>query len=750
MTIEDELSALNFPLTPIPLRVATLSGLYVHQQQVINVPIPTPVPNFPPIPDPGPINPGPFNPGPIRPVSPLAPGAAAAAGLNMPIRIGYGGELRLDVDGLYPQQVASGTLRSGFSAATTWVAHVTSSGANTWTGSIFYKDGSTSILPYTAVTITVTKPNFFLPPTSATVVFSGGGGSGLTLDFAYQSPYFHQVEMEYDSVSGTSGVTSFDTGSHPNRPATLPSETLTIETIYRRAGFDVRKSGGDSAVPLSGSGSDSQWSITEMNDAMSTYWSKFASHAQWSLWTLFAALSDQGSSLGGIMFDYSGTIERQGCAIFENAFISQPPNGEAHPTEWVRRMRFWTACHEVGHTFNLAHSWQESLTQGGNGPWIPLTDEPEGRTFMNYPYNVNGGTSAFFSDFAYRFSDQELLFMRHAPERFVEQGNADWFDHHGFRNALQSVESQLALELRVHRSSRTYTFLEPVYVELKLQNVSNQPVLVDEHTLLDQDSMAIIIKRQGDRARQRIPYARFCMERVMKVLHPGEALYESVLASVGKGGWDIAEPGRYQIQVALRLPSGEDLVSNVLTLRVEPPKDRAEQTLADDLFEDEVGRALSFGGTRVMTKAIDTLEEVSARLGREPVARHARLALGRPLASPFKVLEIDGTAPRRMAASAAGARVTVLPADVKVADAHFEGALDDADAAAETLGHIRYRRAVERYSTVLEEQGALREAEATLTKAHATLSRRGVLSSVLNELASKKEAVATKAKSKKK
>ena len=83
-----------------------------------------------------------------------------------------------------------------------------------------------------------------------------------------------------------------------------------------------------------------------------------------------------------------------------------------------------------------------------------------------------------------------------------------------------------------------------------------------------------------------------------------------------------------------------------------------------------------------------------------------------------------------------------------MADAHFEGALDDADAAADTLGHIRYRRAVERYTNVLEEQGAMREAELALTKAQDTLARRGVLPSVVNELGVRREAIARKAKPK--
>jgi hypothetical protein len=59
-------------------------------------------------------------------------------------------------------------------------------------------------------------------------------------------------------------------------------------------------------------------------------------------------------------------------------------------------MRFWTAVHELGHAFNLAHSWQKSLGTG----WVPLADQPEARSFMNYPYAVRGGQEAFFASLA--------------------------------------------------------------------------------------------------------------------------------------------------------------------------------------------------------------------------------------------------------------------------------------------------------------------------------------------------------------
>ncbi len=96
-----------------------------------------------------------------------------------------------------------------------------------------------------------------------------------------------------------------------------------------------------------------------MHDAMQTYWSRFANQAQWSTWVFFAALHERGTGLGGIMFDDIGPNHRQGTAIFTKSFISQPPAGDPASNAWVRRMQFWTACHEMGHSFNLAHVLQQ-------------------------------------------------------------------------------------------------------------------------------------------------------------------------------------------------------------------------------------------------------------------------------------------------------------------------------------------------------------------------------------------------------
>ena len=164
-----------------------------------------------------------------------------------------------------------------------------------------------------------------------------------TITLSYKSSSFHPVEFEFDTVSNATKVDVIDTHAHPNRPSTLAEEDLSIETVYRRSGFDVTKSGEDNVIPASGTGANGTWSDAEMHDAMQTYWSRFANRARWSLWTLFAGQHDRGHGLGGIMFDDIGPNHRQGTAIFTNSFISDPPAGETHAAAWIKRMKFWTA-----------------------------------------------------------------------------------------------------------------------------------------------------------------------------------------------------------------------------------------------------------------------------------------------------------------------------------------------------------------------------------------------------------------------
>jgi hypothetical protein len=642
-----------------------------------------------------------------------------------------GEELRLDVDGRYPQMIASGTVKISPVQRLHWIASVHTTGPNRYEGGIWYKDPLVTPFAYTNVEIKVSSS--ILPSIrKAKVTFTGPGLRPRVRLFRFRSPYFHKVELEFDSESPIVPMTTVNTCAHPNHPATLACESLSIKKVFQRSGFDVSITPAANTLPAPAGGT---WSNMEMHDAMVVYWSKFANIAQWSMWTFFADQHEIGHGLGGIMFDDIGPNHRQGTSIFYNSFISDPPSGDPNPTAYVQRNRFWTAVHEMGHAFNLAHSWQKSLGAPYGTPWIPLVDEPEARSFMNYPYGVSGGQAAFFADFEYRFSDPELLFMRHAPARFVRMGDADWFDHHGFQQASLQADPPLSLEVRVNRAKAVFEFLEPVVIELKLRNESKMPQIVDENVLTTLDGITIALKRQGSPARQYLPFAQYCMETSPTILQPGDAIYESVYVTAGLNGVDIAEPGRYVIQAAMHRPDG-DIVSRPLMLRIAPPRGQEEEVLAQDFFSDEVSRVLAFDGSRVLTEANKTLREVADRLGDRRVAKHARVPLGLAIAKDRKVLMVPGSVERTLKpAAAAGGTIATEEGEPDRAQTELTTALlTNADVAAESLGHVDYKYYVDELTDLLQAHGEMEKAAQAQDTLYKILAARNVLPRVLQEI----------------
>jgi hypothetical protein len=644
-------------------------------------------------------------------------------------------ELRLDVDGRYPQMMASGVMRKPPAIKREWVATLTASGVDQWSGPIVFERSPGAQFPWLSAEVTITRDQDSDEPLARLRLIRADGSARVST-LGYRSPRFHPVDLEFDWERGEATTLELDTCDHPNRPGSLPCETLTVGQVFERAGFDVTTTAGG-VVPKLRSGADRLWSDQEMHDAMQEYWTHSGGPAKWAIWVFFASLHEPfdgpPEDLGGIMFDTIGVKQRHGTAIFTDSFIASPPPNDPDPAAAVKRMLFWTTVHEMGHCFNLAHSWDKTFGR----TWMPLRDEPEARTFMNYPFAVRGGQRAFFRDFKYRFSGQELRFMRHAPARFVKPGAAPWFDHHGFEAADDELDPGLVLSVRVNRERDVFEFMEPILVELKLENVSGEPQIVDDRLLRHAGSIRAVVKHDRREAREVVPYAQHCWKPRKVVLAPGESLYAPLLISAGQNGWDLADPGNYTVQVAVH-HGGFDLVSNALRLRVSPPRSRDEEDVAGAFFTDEVGRTIAFTGSEFLEGANETLREVVDRLPDRRVALHANLALGNVEARDYKRLQLH----RGRLELTARKRKPEGHERIKAA------LIERADEAAESFGHIGYRGAVERFSDLLVRQREGDEAVAALDTLHETLAGRTVRGrevrpEALAEIEERREAIAS-------
>lgn len=686
---------------------------------------------------------------PIWPVSglyvrnPLTLGTAGSSGLRWDAYDLFQYRLRLDVDRNFPQKHASGTIGRR-SNLVHWVAklHPVKGRRMSWVGEIIKKAGNKALLPYFYVRIDVP---FTLPshPRTAVIRFGNGLEWSQETTYTFLGTHFREVDVEIDATpDARPPVLQYETHSHPTRPSTLAAETLTIAKVYARAGIKLNISPTVAQIPEAKPGPDGWngadgWDYSELHDAMEQYWSRYRNYPQWAMWMLYADhYFDRNRPLLGVMFDFAPDQRpnRQGCVIFTQPWLYSAPFGDPNPAAWSERLKFFCACHEMGHAFNLAHSFQKEFAQ----PWLPLVSDTESRSIMNYPQFVQGGQAAYFSSFEFRFSDQEMLFMRHAPDPFVQMGGDDWFNNHGLDADPDHVQAPLQLEVRVNRSLPVFEFMEPVVLEMKLKNCTDQPALVSSFALKASERMLLRIQKRGAEPKVFRPYFHALHREGMSVLAPGEAQYESLFVSAGARGWQIAEPGFYTIELAMEV-NGMTLTSLPLEIRITPPHSYEEEAFAQDYFSDQVGRILQFDGSRVLTPGLDTLRDSIERFGNRRVAVHSRVALACSMLREGRILDLSGTDNGPQASK----RFIFKRADPSAAAKLMRDALlAQPGTAAETLAHIDFRHYGERYADALALNGMVPEAVQTRSELQHTLAVRGAKPAVLAEMEARTAALA--------
>jgi hypothetical protein len=567
------------------------------------------------------------------------------------------------------------------------------------------------------------------------------------------STFFRRVEVDVDREAGAADVEPCPTGVHPDRPADLHDDEMTLENVFAKAGIEIARSPGSGTVvdARNEAGGDRRWNYAELHDSMQLHWEAFANKPQWKMWIFLANRADD-DSLGGVMFDGEidepGGVDRQGTAIFTRCPYFHTEAGayaRANPpaADAVRRELFFNLIHETGHAFNLAHSFDKQLV-GGPGemawrppPWMPLKTNKQALSWMNYPDAAspggNSGANAtwFYQRFRFRFDDPELLFLRHAPDSYVEMGNADWFRHHG-RVARSAVDQRL--ELRLRSRKRIVEYGEPVILEIRLGLREGVEEAVAVHENLDPSDGLVEVAVTNPRGERRpfLPIAHTRTRVRPKILEKKARVYAMLDMSVGQFGFPFKEPGAYRIEATYTNFDG-GVAPAVMQLYVRPPARYDDVPVIHRLFDARIGRVLYVGGTRTMKEVNNTMTEVSRELAGErpspghenPVAYHLTATLAMPLAGESKRVD-----PHTSRIETADADPDAVVAELAPVVAHA----DAAAAAADSMGHIWYREVVDGYSKAAEHANKRRAGRDAQRQLLAMFKQREVVPNVIAEV----------------
>jgi hypothetical protein len=570
-------------------------------------------------------------------VTPPAPQGTAAP--KRPVSGRYKGatgnfqlELRVDVDGRRPTRRFSGDIYRVAGSTTTYFGSFAVHTPSVTAGAaevVLRGSAQTSFTtPFSVVTVTIPRVAMFAPPAAARVAFSdSAGGTGAAYDCAFVSPYFRTVQYEQDVVMGTKEFKSYDTGQLPSGG---PARTLSVVTAYAEAGIEVQLAGVTNIVNPAGAGPGGKWSNAELHASMVTQFSLWRDDPQWKLW-LLVATDHERQDLRGIMFDMSGK-QRQGCAVFYDRIKGDDAAAQ--------RAALRTYVHEMGHCFNLLHSWEKHLAVP------PQPSRPDALSWMNYVQNFPGGAGAYWAAFPFQFDDPELVHLRHAfRDNIVMGGNnfgagAAEFDAQSFFDPVVD-NSGLTLELRARKS---FLQSEPVVVEVKLSTTDLRGKRV--HTRLHPDFgfVQLAVQMPGGQTVAYQPLISQCTETETVVLDAeNPSIYASAYVGYGRRGFYFDQSGLYQLRAIYHSLDGSEVVSNTLTLRVRSPLDRDEEEIADLYSGHEQGALFSLLGSdsEHLQGGNKAFENVIDRHADHPLAVYAHLITGVNAGRHFKTVTED-------------------------------------------------------------------------------------------------------------
>ncbi|HLC00176.1 MAG TPA: hypothetical protein VJL33_02520, partial [Candidatus Bathyarchaeia archaeon] len=414
---------------------------------------------------------------------------------------------------------------------------------------------------------------------------------------------------------------------------------LNLEKAYSEAGIDVIKlsKAPKPIVPdgYGGSDPDAKWSDSELHAAMVEHFSSWKNQPGWNVW-LFSAKDYEIPQTYGMMFDEIGR-HRQGCAVFYDSM-----NGSG---AFETRLQLYACVHELGHCFNLLHSFQKSRAIPPAG-----ADSSSSLSWMNYPRRYPSGEDGFWEDFPFQFTDSELIHLRHGLRDNVIFGGNDFSVGAALSGSdvsefdAPSVDRS-ELRLRLESVKASFAFGEPVVVEIKLTNIGKTIKTVYDGTCLHPKMGLVQIAIRDPNGHIRIwkPLFEHLFSPRLKAIDKEHPFYQSAFIGYGREGFYFNQPGMYQIRAQYSLNDGVNIVSNIQTIRVRYPHNDDEEEAADLLLGQEQGVLLYLKGSDppILKKGHKALNRLMQQYPRNPLTVYAKFITGFNQGRTFKKITAD-------------------------------------------------------------------------------------------------------------
>jgi len=549
-------------------------------------------------------------------------------------------ELRVDVDGARPMNRVSADYFQNIG------------GESVYAGSMCVDEpsvvSSASLLTITGVgrsswqtdanDVKVTMPLVLpgAPPANATLShFTANGQVRALFECPYESAGFRKALLEEDTEHGVKRFESYDTRS---LPAAGPPRTLTPLKAFEDAGIEMVRTRAPGMLEGSDVAANASWNDAELHAAMMQHFSVFADIPQWAIWLLHARLHDRDraskrANLFGLMFDQRGR-QRQGCALFYEGMAGTSPER--------LRVQLFTCVHELGHGFNLLHSFQKSLATP------PVPSRPGSASWMAYPDLFPGGAAAFWPKFAFQFDDQELVHLRHAFRDDVIMGGnpitaGAAFDQDAAADAAEREDPGLRLTLT---APPALPYGVPVTVDFELTGTTREGRRAPSVIGPRPGNVDIAIRRPDRTELIFEPLLRHCRVDDAIVLRAGDPpVSESAFIHYGKDGFAFDEPGCYEIRARCSAPDGSRVLSEIVRIDVRPPVTRADRAVAELAFGEQQGVLMSLVGSDApeLRSGNDALQTIVERYPNHPVASVPRLIQATNAAREFKAIQLDGS-----------------------------------------------------------------------------------------------------------